>query len=408
MKEAQIPNNESERQANLDSYNLVDTPPEVDFDYITELASQLCKTPIALISIIDNDRQWFKSKVGLGADQTGRDISFCGHAIHSDELFEIKDSNKDERFKDNPLVTDAPHVIFYAGQPIISSEGHKLGTLCVIDNKPNELNDEQKRSLFILAQHIRSLLDLRKRNVDLQKALIDVESKSTEMIHNSKLVSLGRLAGGVAHEINNPLAIIGGRVDQLNFKLKLEKDSKEQQLIESIKENVKRIKGIVTGMLEFSRDEKSATNETTTIAECVDMVYPFFSEKCASLGVGISCEIEDDLVVDVNKIQISQIFVNLLNNALDATEGQTKRKVSIVAKKEEDKVVIRISDNGPGIPEEHIEKVLEPFFSTKPTGKGTGLGLSISFGMAKTNGGTLGISRGRETGAEFFLQLPSV
>lgn len=407
MKKAPIPSNESERQSNLDSYNLVDTAPEIDFDNITELASQICETPIALISIIDNDRQWFKSKVGLEANQTGRDVSFCGHAIHSDELFEIKNSKEDDRFKGNPLVTDAPEVIFYAGQPIISSEGYRLGTLCVIDNKPNELTEKQKRTMHILSQHVRSLLDLRKKNLELQKALVEVEKRSSEMVQNAKLVGLGRLAGGVAHEINNPLAIIAGRVDQLNIKLKPSEDSKEKELLNSIKDNVKRIKGIVTGMLEYSRDEKVATNERTTLGACVDMVFPFFSEKCSGIGIEIFKDVDEDLAIEVNKIQISQIIVNLLNNAIDATEEQSLRKISIIGKKEGQEVVLRIADNGPGIPEDKIDQVLEPFFTTKAPGKGTGLGLSISFAMAKTNKGQLGITKDREKGAEFYLRLPS-
>ena len=132
MKKAVDTINEKERLENLLSYNVLDTETEVAFDDITAIASYVCETPIALVSLVDSTRQWFKSRHGLSATETPRDISFCGHAIQEDDIFEVEDSKKDSRFSDNPLVTGGPKVIFYAGSPLISPEGFKLGTLCVI------------------------------------------------------------------------------------------------------------------------------------------------------------------------------------------------------------------------------------------------------------------------------------
>ncbi|MDD7913930.1 GAF domain-containing protein [Polaribacter ponticola] len=164
MISAKHPNNEEERLKILNSYNILDTLPEDEYDAITKIAAGICNTPIALVSIVDEKRQWFKSTYGLNAKETPRDVAFCAHSIlQPKELFIINDANLDERFHDNPLTTQEPNVVFYAGAPLNSSEGQPLGTLCVIDNKPKELNESQKESLLLLAEQVVRLLELRKK-----------------------------------------------------------------------------------------------------------------------------------------------------------------------------------------------------------------------------------------------------
>jgi signal transduction histidine kinase/PAS domain-containing protein len=161
LKKASICPNEQARLNKLFEYGILDTKEEESFDQITQFAKQLCDSPIALISLIDANRQWFKSSNGLEARETPRDISFCGHAILGNELFIIENALKDERFKDNPLVVNPPHVIFYAGAPLITSDGLHLGTVCVIDHKPKVLNELQKDGLKFLAKTVINLLDHR-------------------------------------------------------------------------------------------------------------------------------------------------------------------------------------------------------------------------------------------------------
>jgi diguanylate cyclase (GGDEF)-like protein len=136
------PSNESDRLNTLRSLNILDTLPEERFDRLTRLATRLFNVPIALVTLVDADRQWFKSSAGLSANQTGRDISFCGHAILGDDILAVPDAQLDERFYDNPLVTGDPHIRFYAGCPLSTPNGFKLGTLCVIDTNPRKFNDE--------------------------------------------------------------------------------------------------------------------------------------------------------------------------------------------------------------------------------------------------------------------------
>ena len=158
------PENEQNRIYSLYSYNILDTLPEKEFDDITALASEICQTKISAISLIDNDRQWFKSIHGLDAKETSRDIAYCAHAINDPKnILEVEDASKDNRFIGNPLLTGEPYVRFYAGVPLVNNEGFALGTICVIDSTPKKLTENQIKSLKALSQHVITLMELRKR-----------------------------------------------------------------------------------------------------------------------------------------------------------------------------------------------------------------------------------------------------
>lgn len=167
MMTAPIPPNETKRLKVLWQYEVLDTVPEEVFDDLTELAAKICEAPIALISLVDEKRQWFKSKVGISISETSRDVSFCAHAITQPGLFIVPDATQDPRFANHPFVVAGPRIRFYAGAPLVTPDGHALGTLCVLDTTPRELRADQKQALRILAHHVVSQLELRRRSREL-------------------------------------------------------------------------------------------------------------------------------------------------------------------------------------------------------------------------------------------------
>lgn len=171
MKSAPLHEKEAMRLAALARLEILDTLPEKDFNDITLIASQICDTPISLVSLVDERRQWFKSSHGLGASETPREFAFCAHAILQNDLFIIPDSRIDPRFTDNPLVNGAPNVIFYAGAPLMSPDGYPIGTLCVIDTKPKTMAENQKSALKALSSQLSRLLELRLQIAE-QKSLL--------------------------------------------------------------------------------------------------------------------------------------------------------------------------------------------------------------------------------------------
>jgi GAF domain-containing protein len=172
-----IPPNEKMRLKVLWQYEVLDTVPEELFDDLTELAAHICEAPIALISLVDENRQWFKSKVGISVNETSRDVSFCAYAITQPDLFIVPDAALNPRFANSPLVTSDPKIRFYAGAPLITPDGYALGTLCVIDRVPRDLRPDQKQALRILARHVVSQLELRRRS----KELGDIRKENTRL-----------------------------------------------------------------------------------------------------------------------------------------------------------------------------------------------------------------------------------
>ena len=178
---APLPENETERLAALRSYQILDTQPDTEFDLLTALASQICATPIAMMSLVDKDRQWFKSKIGVSISETQRDIAFCSHAILQRDVMEVGDARADTRFADNPLVTSSPNIRFYAGAPLVTKEGCALGVMCVLDRKPRKLSNEQRTWLSMLGQLAMAILDFRKKLGEVSKVAFEREWLITEL-----------------------------------------------------------------------------------------------------------------------------------------------------------------------------------------------------------------------------------
>lgn len=174
---------EAARLQELRRYRILDTEPEKAFDDLALLASEICGTPMAMISLVDADRQWFKARVGLSVRETARSIAFCAHAIQQRELFIVPDAQGDERFRDNPLVVSQPKVRFYAGAPLVTPDGHALGTLCVVDRVPRKLSPRQQEALHSLKRQAEAQLELRRNLLELREALAARDQAEAQQEH---------------------------------------------------------------------------------------------------------------------------------------------------------------------------------------------------------------------------------
>ena len=173
---APIPDNEAQRLAALREYRILDTAAEQAYDDITALAAYLCNVPIAMISLVDKDRQWFKSKLGLNQQETPRDVAFCAHAILQTEPLIVRHALKDTRFSDSSLVTREPHIRFYAAFPLATPEGFALGTLCAIDRRPRQLSARKKQAMQALSRQVMALLELRRVSARMAEALENIRT----------------------------------------------------------------------------------------------------------------------------------------------------------------------------------------------------------------------------------------
>jgi len=178
---AALPENEANRLAALRRLELLDTQPEPEFDELVSLAAAICGTPISLVTLVDERRQWFKAAVGLDAKETPREVAFCAHSILQSELFVVEDARNDERFAANPLVTGKPKIRFYAGMPVSSPDGFPMGTLCVIDRKPRKLTKTQANMLVVLAKQVGARMEMRMQRKQLQTALVEAERSRSEL-----------------------------------------------------------------------------------------------------------------------------------------------------------------------------------------------------------------------------------
>lgn len=379
MKPANLPKNEIERLKTLNSYNILDTLPEEDYDAIAKIASNICNTPIALISLVDKNRQWFKSKHGLEANQTPRDVAFCAHSIlNPDDLFIVNDATKDERFFDNPLTTQDPNVIFYAGAPLNTSEGQTIGTLCVIDNKPNKLNETQKDALKLLAKHVVSLLDLRKRNHELK----NVNKKVTKLNEQ-----LNNFAYRLTHDLKSPISGVNFLLDVLKEDhIDLYKNTEAESYVNLISNRMVYMSTLIDEILEYTKINTE------------NIVYQEFNIKAILDSIVGNIDFENKIFLNSNDLNVNiknskigfvQVFQNLISNSRKySDENNIEIEVDFKSDKQFYHFIYR--DNGPGIEEQYWKKVFNMFETLENANNdNTGIGLATVKSIINRLGGKI-------------------
>ena len=397
MKAAPLPQNEDERLAELLSYDVLDTEAEQLFDDLTALASQICETPIALISLIDPNRQWFKSRVGLDAEETSRDIAFCSHAILQSDVFEIPNATLDPRFHDNPLVTGAPDIRFYAGAPLITPSGHAIGTLCAIDSKPRKLTETQKASLQTLSKSVVAHLELKRKNRELERTS---QFKSDFLSY-------------VSHEIRTPLNAINTFSQLLEGEAqKLNLPSSFTTPLSHVSQSGERLLEIVNSVLDIKQIEAGKMRVMPRAVNTKDFFTHLFSLtkiRAEDSGIVFSTSI-DDAVPDslfFDDTKFGQVALNLLSNAIKFTNHGKSVKAQV--KYKSGKVIFNVIDQGIGMSDDDQKRLFTPFERMENARQisGTGLGLNISKRLVELMDGSIKVSSKLNQGTRISVTLPA-
>jgi len=367
-KELPVPENEAERLVALQSYDIIDSGEEKDFDAIASIASAICGTPISLITFIDDKRQWFKSHIGTDLTENFRDLSFCTYAIAGpDEIMIVPDALQDERFATNPVVTEA-NVTFYAGVPLINEDGFALGTLCVLDQQSHDFSEAQVEALKALAKQV---VD----KIELQRKVSTLEKTNQELINANVLIQ--KFASMAAHDIKNPLSSIKLTSQALRTRQEILQSEGCLRLVNMNVSATDNLLVLVDEMMAYSKDP------SLLLQKKQDFELNQLIGKIISLLV-VPDTIKIELPagrhpINYSLIAIEQILINLLSNAIrynDKTEGL----IQIRFKEGTDYYQLEIEDNGMGIPEAYLDKIFLNNFTLKVTDRfnsqGSGIGLA--------------------------------
>jgi signal transduction histidine kinase len=416
---AEIGNVEERRIVDLQSLEVLDTPRDPAFDQVVELAAAICGTSMAAVSLVDRDRQWFKSILGLAVRETSREVAFCDYTIRGRGVLIVEDASRDERFSRSPLVTGPPGLRFYAGVPLVTERGNAVGALCVLDTHPNQLTDNQVKALAVLGRQVVLLLESRvtkqresRMAAQLSSLTADFEAQRSQMAGIARMSALGQMASGIAHEINNPLAIIRSSVQLLCEKIG-SGDAQVPKIVHSLRKidaTAVRIAKIIKSLRMLARDEQlepfSTVSTEAIISDSLEFCRSRFVNHGVSLVIGSGGN-SQAVQIECRPVALVQVLLNLLNNAFDAVFELDEKWVSVEIIDLGQSIELRVTDSGSGIAPELRERIMQPFFTTKEVGKGTGLGLSLVKSMVESHHGSIDLDlRSRHT--RFVVTLPKL
>lgn len=396
MISPEFPDNEHKRQQAVESYGLLDTLPEDRFDGLTAIISEICETPIALITLLDKNRNFLKSHHGIPFNESPRELSFCGHAINQDEpLMIVEDARKDPRFHDNPLVTDQG-AIFYAGALLVNPDGYKLGTICVYDTKPRKLNESQKSSLKILANQVMILLEQILKNQELELLKEQLKRKNRNLEKFTELVS---------HDLKSPvnnILLLTDFLKQENPDL----SSESLGYIKMLQQSSNALKDYINGTLEYYKSDEfiPVTTSRFTAKELVDEL-----QSLSNIHSEASITLENNTTfIEANQPALLQIMNNLLVNAIKYND---KEEILIHIKVDEDQDFYKfhIADNGIGIKAELTDRIFGLYEKLGEVDRygnqGNGIGLATVKNIVSRLGGEIQVSSIYGEGSTFTFTI---
>lgn len=394
-----VPESGQDEEARLQalySYEVLDTMAEQSFDDICRFASLICGTPISLITLLDRNRQWFKAAVGLDVRETPREHSFCTHALLEDDMLVVEDAHDDERFLHSPLVLAKPQVRFYAGQPLRSTGGHALGTLCVIDTVPRKLSDDQKEAVRRLARQVEIQLELRRMNAELIRL-----DRARE-----------RLLQFAAHDAASPLMAIQMLASEL-----AQIAPAEQEHILTISRELQASADSVANLAADLRDigvERASRLaprwQKVSVEVLMDMARAVASPRLRKAGLELAAHVTPDLEVDGDPDLLRRLLQNLLFNAIDHTPRGGTVSVRLASGGDGHTWIMHVEDEGPGIPENQRDRIFDMYASaTDGAARGEvsrGIGLAFCRAATVAHAGRIEVTSREPRGCSFKVMLP--
>ncbi|MDQ8200466.1 GAF domain-containing sensor histidine kinase [Pelagicoccus enzymogenes] len=394
---APLPNDESDRIAALKRYQILDTEAEELFDDISKIAAAICDVPIALISLIDEDRQWFKSKVGLEATETPREYAFCSHAIlQPGELLIVPDASKDPRFCDNPLVTGAPDIRFYAGSPIVTNDRQALGTLCVIDSKSRQLTEAQAEALRHLSKQVCANLELR------------LARKKLELLNEAKNKFFSLIAHDLRSPINSILSIAELLVDPNSGLSPEDEEQFKKHLYASARVTSQTAENLLS-LIQFEQGRFSFEPRSLSVRETLSASESALSGSCKAKGIRILTSCDPELKAWADSRLLQSIVQNLLSNAVKFSHPSGK--ILLNARSDGETVTITVQDFGQGIKPKALDLLFDYTSSYSTSGTagehGSGLGLALCKQFSQRLGGDLVLESEYGKGTTATLTIPA-
>ena len=379
------PSAERHRLATLHRYQILDTAREAAFDDITQLAALICGTPMALISLVDDDRQWFKSELGLGVSETPIGSSICAHAIRQPGLFVVPDTLADVRFVHNPLVTGDPNLRFYAGAPLHTADGVPLGTVCVLDSQPRSLSAQQAEALQALARQTMAQIELRQ-----------LLAQSQESNHYRR--QLMAIAG---HDLKTPVRTAAYAIRKVQRVITPEQGAPLNVATEALA----RIDREFSQLAAMAGTEGALVAPDETDVALADVLQPLLDPwRETALAKGLRLRyVPTRLRVRSHPALLSTLLGNLLGNAVKYTE---KGSVLVGCRRRGDRVVVDIIDSGLGMDERQTGDMFGAFHQVDPRSEGLGLGLWIVRSTAESLGHQVRVESTPGRGSRFSVEMP--
>jgi len=402
LKKSLLHPEEKERLQALRALEILDTPPEENYDAVVHLASSICGTPISTITLIDEDRQWFKAKVGVNHSENPREVSFCAHCILNTDILEVTDASKDPRFQDNPLVQDGPKIRFYAGAPLYTQSGLPIGSLCVIDKVPRELSPLQRQTLLTLAQQVSSELDLRLAN----KRLAEKNEETARL--NSSLQQLFKV---IAHDLRSPFQGFLGITELIEHSYDQFSSEDILEYIELLGDSASETYNLLENLLEWSTIEVGDVHfkpKPQSAKTLIENAISVLSTAASNKQIKIELVPPEHCIICVDQKMISSVIRNLVINAIKFSPEQST--IRITGEIIEDALILSIQDQGQGMSEAQIASVLthgsiESSLGTKGE-RGSGIGLHLVHSFLEQHKSRLKLSSTPDQGSCFSFKLP--